>query len=162
MSEETEQVRVPLRVNGRSQDVDVSPRELLVQTLRRRLGLTSVRGTCGLGLCGTCTVLLDGKPVTSCLLLAQQATGHDIVTSEGLLHDGDLSEAQEAFVRHHAYQCGYCIPGMVVTLQSYLDEHPAGRDAEEMRELLGGNLCRCGSYGQIVDAITELAAQSGD
>ncbi len=155
--------QVTLNVNGQTRQVDVASTELLADTLRRELGLTSVRITCGLGICGSCTVLVDGKSVSSCLTMSWQNSGREVTTSEGLVNeDGSPGPIHEAFLAEHAYQCSYCIPGMVVTVQSYLnslDGEPA--DVDELREYLAGNLCRCGSYGQIVDAIVKIVTGSG-
>ena len=148
--------KVTLRVNGDEVPVEVHADEALVHTLRDRLGLRSVRPTCGLGICGTCTVQLDGAVVSSCLLLTAQVAGRSIVTSEGLTSDdGSLSRVQQAFVDHGAYQCSYCIPGMVVTVEACLAETPEA-SVEEIREYLAGNLCRCGTYVSILEAVTEL------
>lgn len=148
--------KVTLRVNGDEVPVEVHADEALVHTLRDRLGLRSVRPTCGLGICGTCTVQLDGAVVSSCLLLTAQVAGRSIVTSEGLTSDdGSLSRVQQAFVDHGAYQCSYCIPGMVVTVEACLAENPEA-SVEEIREYLAGNLCRCGTYVSILEAVTEL------
>jgi aerobic-type carbon monoxide dehydrogenase small subunit (CoxS/CutS family) len=148
--------RLNLEVNGGEVVVEVPPDEALVHTLRDRLGLRSVRPTCGLGICGTCTVQLDGAVVSSCLLLTVQVAGRSIRTSEGLVNDdGSLSRVQQAFVDNGAYQCAYCIPGMVVTVEACLAEKPDA-SMEEVREYLAGNLCRCGTYVSILEAVTEL------
>jgi aerobic-type carbon monoxide dehydrogenase small subunit (CoxS/CutS family) len=145
-----------LDLNGDSVEVEVPADETLVHTLRDRLGLRSVRPTCGLGICGTCTVLLDGAVASSCLLLTVQVEGRSIRTSEGLTNDdGSLSRVQRAFVDNGAYQCAYCIPGMVVTVEACLTERPDA-SMEEVREYLAGNLCRCGTYVSILEAVTEL------
>jgi aerobic-type carbon monoxide dehydrogenase small subunit (CoxS/CutS family) len=148
--------RLNLDVNGGEVVVEVPADEALVHTLRDRLGLRSVRPTCGLGICGTCTVQLDGAVVSSCLLLTVQVAGRSIRTSEGLVNDdGSLSRVQQAFVDNGAYQCAYCIPGMVVTVEACLAEEPDA-SMEEVREYLAGNLCRCGTYVSILEAVTEL------
>jgi len=148
--------RLNLDVNGGEVVVEVPADEALVHTLRDRLGLRSVRPTCGLGICGTCTVQLDGAVVSSCLLLTVQVAGRSIRTSEGLVNnDGSLSRVQQAFVDNGAYQCAYCIPGMVVTVEACLTEKPDA-SMEEVREYLAGNLCRCGTYVSILEAVTEL------
>jgi aerobic-type carbon monoxide dehydrogenase small subunit (CoxS/CutS family) len=143
-------------VNGDDVDVEVPADEALVHTLRERLGLRSVRPTCGLGICGTCTVQLDGAVVSSCLLLTVQVAGRSVKTSEGLVNDdGSLSRVQQAFVDNGAYQCAYCIPGMVVTVEACLAETPDA-SMQEVRDYLAGNLCRCGTYVSILEAVTEL------
>jgi aerobic-type carbon monoxide dehydrogenase small subunit (CoxS/CutS family) len=148
--------RLTLEVNGDDVVVEVPADEALVNTLRDRLGLRSVRPTCGLGICGTCTVQLDGAVASSCLLLTVQVEGRSIRTSEGLTKDdGSLSRVQQAFVDNGAYQCAYCIPGMVVTVEACLAESPDA-SMEEVREYLAGNLCRCGTYVSILEAVTEL------
>jgi len=149
-------MELTLRVNGDEVLVEVPADEALVHTLRDRLDLRSVRPTCGLGICGTCTVQLDGAVVSSCLLLTAQVAGRSVVTSEGLTSaDGSLSRVQQAFVDNGAYQCSYCIPGMVVTVEACLAETP-NASVEEIRDYLAGNLCRCGTYVSILEAVTEL------
>jgi aerobic-type carbon monoxide dehydrogenase small subunit (CoxS/CutS family) len=147
-----------LSVNGRDRKVRVVVSETLLQTLRG-LGLTSVRETCGIGICGTCTVLREGRAISSCLALTAMQEGRPIVTSEAFEEDsGELDDVAQAFVDHSAFQCSYCIPAMVLTVRAYLDEsdHPA---AEEAREVLAGNLCRCGTYPQILEAVADLVAR---
>ena len=146
-------MNLTLRVNGRSVDVDVEPSTMLVDVLRDQVGLTGPRVTCGVGLCGTCTVLLDGEPVSGCILMTPLAVGKEITTVEGLPED---DRVVACFDKHHAFQCGFCIPGMVLTAREMVDEGHAG-DREEIREGLGGNLCRCGCYLKIIDAIEEAA-----
>ena len=146
-------MNLSLRVNGRTVEVDVEPHEMLVDVLRDQVGLTGPRVTCGVGLCGTCTVLLDGEPVSGCILRAPLAAGREITTVEGLPADDDVVAA---FDRNHAFQCGYCIPGMVLTARDMVDNGRAST-TEEIREGLGGNLCRCGCYLKIIDAIEEAA-----
>lgn len=146
-------MKLNLRVNGRATDVDVEPQTMLVDVLREKIGLTGPRVTCGVGLCGTCTVLLDGDPISSCILMAPLAAGKEITTIEGLPDDDPVVAA---FDKHHAYQCGYCIPGMVLTGRDMIDNGRAC-SREEIREGLGGNLCRCGCYVKIIDAIEEAA-----
>jgi len=149
-------VTVDLHVNGVVCSVDVPVDEPLVLTLRDRLGLRSVRPTCGIGVCGTCTVQLDGAVVSSCLLLTRQVGDRQVRTSEGLVSaGGDLHSVQQAFVDAGAYQCGYCIPAMVVTVEACLRENP-GASLEQVREYLAGNLCRCGTYVNIIDAVRSL------
>ncbi len=148
--------KLALEVNGEEAAVEVPADEVLVYTLRERLGLRSVRPTCGLGICGTCTVQIDGAVASSCLLLTVQVAGRSIRTSEGMINDdGSLSRVQQAFVDNGAYQCAYCIPGMVVTVDACLNERP-NASVDEVRECLAGNLCRCGSYVSILEAVTEL------
>ena len=142
-----------LRVNGRDITVETEPETMLVDVLRDQVGLTGPRVTCGVGLCGTCTVLLDGEPVSGCIMMAPLAQGREITTIEGLPED---DEVVACFDKHHAFQCGYCIPGMVLTARDMVDTGHAG-SREEIREGLGGNLCRCGCYSKIIEAIEEAA-----
>lgn len=147
---------VVLSVNGEQHQVSVPVDEALVTTLNERLGFSSVRPTCGMGVCGTCTVQLDGAVASSCLLLTRQVAGRSITTSEGLVSDdGTLSRVQQAFVDRGAYQCSYCIPGMVVSVDACLSETP-NASVEEIREYLAGNLCRCGTYVSILEAVADL------
>lgn len=144
-----------LKVNGDKIDVEIADGDYLLETLRD-LGLTSVRGTCGIGICGTCTVLVDGRAISSCIALTAMVEDREIVTSEGLIRpDGSLEEVQERFVEHNAFQCSYCIPAMVLSVRAYLDaaDEPT---LEGAREALAGNLCRCGSYPQVLEAIRSL------
>ena len=154
------EVTVTLRVNGADQELRLDPRVTLLDALRDALGLTGSKKGCDQGACGACTVLLDGKRVVSCLMLAAQADGREVTTIEGLSHDGDLHPVQAAFVRHDAFQCGYCTSGQILSAVSLLREGRAGSD-EEIREFMSGNLCRCGAYPNIVAAIREVAEAGG-
>lgn len=162
MDEATEQMVVRFTLDGRTVAVSVPAGETLLRTLRDRLGITSARGTCGIGVCGTCTVLADGAAVSSCIMLTAQAVGRSLTTAEGLCGpDGALSDVQQAFVDRGAYQCSFCIPAMALTVQAALDAHP-DRSADEVREELAGNLCRCGTYPQIMEAVeAAIAARHG-
>jgi aerobic-type carbon monoxide dehydrogenase small subunit (CoxS/CutS family) len=146
-------VRIELTVNGEPAAVDVRSDEMLISVLNR-LGLVSVRETCGIGVCGACTVLLDGEPISGCLLLAPLAAGRELTTVEGLAEDDPV---RRAFTETHAFQCGWCTPGMVLTARRLLKENPQPGE-EEIRLALAGNLCRCGCYVKIVDAV-KLAAK---
>ena len=148
---------VELVVNDSPATVTVRTGDTLLHTLRETLGLKSVRGTCGIGICGTCTVLVNGLPVSSCNALTVMHAGASITTSEGLADDGELDAVQRAFIEHGAYQCSYCIPAMVLTVRSLLDQQDA-LDAVSIREQLAGNLCRCGTYPQIMAAVESLIA----
>ena len=143
---------VNLKVNGSIETVHVEPWKSLADVLREELGITSVKIGCNEGQCGTCTILLDGKAVKSCMILAPQAEGRDIVTIEGLAAEGELHPLQEAFIEHFAVQCGYCIPGMILASKALLDENPDASETE-VREALHGNLCRCTGYVKIVEAV---------
>jgi carbon-monoxide dehydrogenase small subunit len=149
-----------LRINGRVREVDALPDQTLLGVLRDALGIFDVKEGCGEGVCGACTVLLDGRPVSSCLLLAAGVRGRPIVTVRGLERDGGLHPLQEAFVRHGAVQCGFCTPGMLLTALVFLERHPRPR-REEIRRALEGNLCRCTGYAKIVEAV-EAYAREGD
>ncbi len=143
---------VLLRVNGREEKIQTEDADTLLEVLRERFKLWSVREGCGVGACGTCTVLLDGRPVSSCLLLAVRVEGHAIVTVEGLSQGQKLNTIQEAFVEQRALQCGYCTPGFILTVKALLDEYPDPTD-DQVREYLAGNLCRCGGYMDILRAV---------
>lgn len=147
---------VRVTINGRLYEEDVEPRLLLSHFLRENIGLTGTHIGCVIGECGACSVLLDGKVVKSCLHFAVQADGREITTIEGLAKNGELDPVQEAFVKHYAFQCGYCTPGMVITSHALLQSHPAPSE-EEIRKALAGNLCMCTGYVQIVDAVKEAA-----
>ena len=142
---------VAMTVNGETCSLDVSPNRTLVDVLREDLGLTGTKKGCGSGKCGACTVLMNGKPVTSCLLLAMQAEGADILTIEGLAGK-EPHVLQIAFVEKGAIQCGYCTPGMLLTAKALLDTNPHPSE-DEIKEAIAGNLCRCTGYIKIVDAI---------
>ena len=146
-------MKVPLTLNERPATLDCEPDEMILDVLRRE-GLVSVRATCGIGVCGACTVLLDGEPVSGCLLLAAQATGRELTTVEGLPAEHPVPLAFEA---EHAFQCGWCTPGMVLTAKRLLEEIPQPSD-EQIAEGLGGNLCRCGCYVKIRAAVKRAAA----
>ena len=146
-----------LTVNGQRTELDVEPRQLLVYALREQLGLTGTNVGCDTSTCGACTVLLDGESVKSCTVLAVQAEGHEVTTVEGLGQNGELHPLQQAFREHHALQCGYCTPGMIMAAVSLLADHPDPSE-EEIRSGLEGNLCRCTGYHNIVEAVQAVAA----
>jgi carbon-monoxide dehydrogenase small subunit len=145
-------VRVRLSVNGESQEHEVEPRLLLVHYLREVVGLSVTKVGCDTSSCGACTVLMDGESVKSCTVLAVQADATQVTTIEGMAQDGVMHPIQEAFREHHALQCGYCTPGMVMAAASLLEEHRDPTEAE-VREGLEGNLCRCTGYHNIVKAV---------
>src|SRR5690242_12556838 len=163
MSEELHEVR--LHVNGVAHDVAVPARRLLSDALRHDLGLTGTHVGCEHGVCGACTVLVDGRPMRSCLIFAVSAEGSEITTIEGCrAPDGELGPVQQAFRDCHALQCGFCTPGFITTITGYLDEHPDPTE-DEAREAIGGNLCRCTGYQNIVAAVlraAELRREAGD
>lgn len=145
-----------LNVNGRRFEVKAEARTLL-NVLRDDLNLAGTKEGCGVGMCGACTVLVDGKPISSCHLLAEQVVGKEITTIEGLSRDGKLHPVQQAFLNHGAFQCAYCTPGFVLTIIALLNENPSPTD-DEIREYLSGNLCRCGSYQNILQAVKAAGA----
>ena len=148
---------ITLEINRREETITVEDADTLVEVLRDRFKLWSVREGCGVGACGTCTVLLDGRPVSSCFVLAARAAGRQITTLEGLSDGQSLHGIQEAFVSERALQCAYCTPGFVLSVKALLDEIPNPSD-EEIREYLSGNLCRCAGYADILRAV-RLAQQ---
>jgi len=143
---------ITLRVNDRDETLVIEDADTLLEVLRDRLKLWSVRESCGVGACGSCTVLLDGRPVSACLLLAVRSTGREITTLEGLGDGQALHPIQEAFVSERALQCAYCTPGFVLTVKALLDKNPNPSD-DEIREYLSGNLCRCAGYADILRAV---------
>jgi carbon-monoxide dehydrogenase small subunit len=151
-------MRIELRVNGEQCEADVWEGESLLYVLRERLGFPGSKNACEQGECGSCSILLDGRLVCACLVLAAQAEGHDVVTVEGLGEDGRLHRVQEAFVAAGAVQCGFCTPGLVVATADLLTRNAYPSD-DEIREALSGNLCRCTGYAKIFDAV-RLAASS--
>jgi aerobic carbon-monoxide dehydrogenase small subunit len=155
-----EQTRVRLSVNDAPQERQVDPRKTLGDFLREDLGLTGTHLACEHGVCGACTVLLDGEAVRSCLLFAVQADGADILTVEGLAEDGTMHPVQEAFHEAHAFQCGFCTPGFVMTTHAFLQTNPAPTEAE-VRAELSGNICRCTGYQSIVAGVLLAADKLG-
>jgi aerobic-type carbon monoxide dehydrogenase small subunit (CoxS/CutS family) len=152
-------IELTLHVNGAERSVRALPHHTLVDVLRDELSLASVREGCGVGMCGACTVLLDGEPVSGCLVLAATAEGRELATVESLAPDGvTLAPVQEAFADHTAFQCSFCTPGFLLTAQRLLEERPSASD-EEIVEYLAGNLCRCGSYVKILAAVRSLTAR---
>jgi carbon-monoxide dehydrogenase small subunit len=147
-----DQEEIVLRVNGTNYKVRIEPWRTLVEVLRETLGLTGTKKSCNEGECGACTVIVDGKPVTSCLVLAMDAQGKDILTIEGLSEGEKLHPIQEAFLKHGAIQCGFCTPGMVMSAKALLDENPKPT-VTEIRKAISGNLCRCTGYQHIIDSI---------
>jgi carbon-monoxide dehydrogenase small subunit len=143
---------IVLKVNGINYRVSIEPSRTLVEVLRETLGLTGTKKSCNEGECGACTVMMGGKPVASCLVLAIDAQGKDILTVEGLSEGKKLHPIQEAFLKHGAIQCGFCTPGMVISAKALLDENPNPTTAE-IRKAISGNLCRCTGYQHIVDSI---------
>ncbi|MFH1028409.1 MAG: (2Fe-2S)-binding protein [Pseudomonadota bacterium] len=151
---------IDLTLNGVRYTLEVKTRQTLQEVLRNELGLTGTKVGCESGDCGSCTVLLDGKPVNSCLVLAVQADGCEVITVEGLEKNGKLHSIQQAFVEEGAVQCGFCTPGMLMSAKGLLDENPAPTE-EDIRRGIAGNLCRCTGYVRIVRAIQKAAAAVG-
>ena len=145
-------------INGSQQEVSVRPNQTLLEFLRENLSLQGSVEGCGVGVCGSCTVLLDGRPVSSCLMLASNAEGKKVTTIEGLSHSGELDPVQRAFLKHQAFQCGYCTPGMIMAVKGLLADNPHPSE-EEARDYLSGNLCRCGTYSEVLAAVKELAEE---
>ncbi len=146
-------MKIRVTLNGSPTELEVQTDEMLLEVLRHNLGLTSVRATCGVGVCGACTALVDGTPISTCIFLAPLADGCEITTIEGL---GGEHHVQRAFEEEEAFQCGYCTPGMILTAKSFLEENPSPSD-EEIKVALGGNLCRCGCYVKIIRALKRAA-----
>ncbi len=149
-------LRVRLRVNGVEHELEVGGGERLIDTLRNRLNIKSVKEGCSTGDCGTCTVLMDGEPINSCITLTAQANGREITTLEGIGRPGDPHPLQITFAELAATQCGYCIPGIIMAAKSLLDRNP-NPSGEEVRWMLAGHLCRCTGYSRIVEAVLEAA-----
>ncbi len=149
---------IELKVNGRTYPVPVAPWENLLEVLREKLDFMGVKIGCESGECGVCTVLIDGKAVNSCLMLARQAEGREITTIEGLAGEEGLHPLQEAFVDHFAVQCGFCTPGMILAAKALLDKKPSPAE-EEIKVALSGNICRCGGYDKIVEAVLAVGRE---
>ena len=154
----TKKMNITLRVNGEEYDLLLYPHRTLAEVLREELHLTGAKQSCNEGACGTCTVLIDGFPARSCLLLAMEMEGREITTIEGLAREGALHPVQQAFVDHYAIQCGFCTPGMILTATALLAKNPDPTE-EEIREAISGNVCRCTGYTKIVEAI-QAASQT--
>jgi carbon-monoxide dehydrogenase small subunit len=150
-------MEITVTINGQALSAEVAPRYRLVDLIRREAGLTGTNVGCGQGVCGACTVLLDGQTVKSCLLFAYQAEGHRITTIEGINLQDELTEVQEALKRNFAIQCGYCAPGFVLAITQLLERYDDPSE-DEIRYALEGNVCRCGGYVNMVRAVQDLAA----
>jgi carbon-monoxide dehydrogenase small subunit len=149
-------IDITTTINGRQHDARVSPNQTLLEFLREDLSLRGSVEGCGVGVCGSCTVLLDGRPVSSCLMLATNAAGKSITTIEGLAQNGELDPVQKAFLKHQAFQCGYCTPGMIMSAKALLDDNPQPSRAEIIHHM-DGNICRCTGYVPIIAAIQRAA-----
>jgi len=151
---------IALKINGDTYEVLVSPNQTLLEVLRDKLGLMGTKRGCDLGACGACTVLVDGEAYLSCVLLAMEAVGKEIVTIEGLSEDGQLHPLQKSFVEVGALQCGFCTPGMIMTAKAILDEDPKPTK-ESIKKKIAGNLCRCTGYKKIIEAVMSVADGKG-
>ncbi len=151
---------IQFTLNSEPYELLVDPSKLLIDVIRDDLELTGTKRGCGTGDCGACTILLDGQPVNSCLMLAMDANGRNITTIEGLAQGGKLHPLQEAFIEKGAVQCGYCTPGMLLTAKAFLDENPKPTEMQ-IREAISGNLCRCTGYVKIIEAIMAAAENHG-
>ena len=154
MSQSANKVNITTRINGRSYELEVKPNSTLLDVLRDELGLTGTKRGCESGECGACTVLMNGRAVNACLVLAPQVHGQEVETVEALAAEGKLNALQEAFLDHDAVHCGYCTPGMLMSATALLSR-AANPDEQEVRTAISGNLCRCSGYQQIVDAIKD-------
>ena len=151
-------ITISTTINGSQQEVAVRPNQTLLEFLRENLSLQGSVEGCGVGVCGSCTVLVDGRPVSSCLMLASNAEGKKVTTIEGLSDSGELDPVQRAFLKHQAFQCGYCTPGMIMAVKGLLADNPHPSE-EQARDYLSGNLCRCGTYSEVLAAVKELAQE---
>ena len=149
-------IPVSFTVNGRPYELEVEPHELLLDVIRDRLGLTGTKRSCDVQVCGTCTLLLDGRPVSSCTLPAFEARGRQVLTIEGLAQNGKLHPLQDAFIEHGGFQCGFCTPGMILAAKVLLDENPDPSE-DEIKHFMHGNLCRCTGYKKIIESILAAA-----
>jgi aerobic carbon-monoxide dehydrogenase small subunit len=149
---------ITLKVNDQEHDLVIPVNRTLSQVLRENLRLTGTKQGCEVGDCGSCTVLMDGQPVNSCLVLAVEAEGHEILTIEGLSAEGNLHPLQQAFVEHGSIQCGFCSPGMILSAKALLDKNPSPGQSE-IREAISGNLCRCTGYQKIVEAVESVGKE---
>ncbi len=154
--DDSPQLHIRLKVNGQSVDALIEPRELLLDFLRDRLGLTGAKRSCDVQVCGTCTVLLDGRPVSACCTLAYEARDQELLTIEGLAKGDELHPLQQSFIEQTAIQCGFCTPGMILTVKSLLEENPHPTQ-QQVQDYLKGNLCRCTGYWNILDAVEQAA-----
>ncbi len=149
---ERQLIPISLKVNGSRRELEVEPHELLLDVVRDRLGLTGAKRSCDVQVCGACTLLLDGRPVSSCTLLAFEANGREVLTIEGLAQNGKLHPLQESFIENGGFQCGFCTPGMILTAKVLLDQNP-DPSHEEIVHFMHGNICRCTGYKKIIESI---------
>lgn len=149
-------IPVSFTLNGRLQEIDVEPHELLLDVVRERLGLTGAKRSCDVQVCGACTLLVDGRPVSACTTLAFEVRGRSVLTIEGLAEDGNLHPLQKAFIEHGGFQCGFCTPGMILAAKALLDENSNPSEAE-LKHFMHGNICRCTGYKKIIESIMAAA-----
>ncbi|HEY3153403.1 MAG TPA: (2Fe-2S)-binding protein [Candidatus Binatia bacterium] len=149
-------IPVSFTLNGRSQEIEVEPHELLIDVVRDRLGLTGVKRSCDVEVCGACTLLVDGRPVSACTTLAFEVRGRSVLTIEGLAENGKLHPLQQAFIEHGGFQCGFCTPGMILAAKALLDEIPNPTE-QQLKHFMHGNLCRCTGYKKIIESIMAAA-----
>ena len=151
-------IQITTKINGQPQELAVAPYQTLLELLRDDLALRGTVEGCGVGVCGSCTVLVDGRPVSSCLMLATNIEDRLVTTIEGLSQNGALDPVQQAFLNHQAFQCGYCTPGMIMAVKGLLASYPHPTE-QQARDYLSGNLCRCGTYVEVLAAVKELAKE---
>lgn len=147
---------VSFTLNGKLQELDVEPHDLLLDVIRDRLGLTGAKRSCDVQVCGACTLLVDGRPVSACTTLAFEVRGRSVMTIEGLAENGKLHPLQQAFIEHGGFQCGFCTPGMILAAKALLDENPRPTE-EELKHFMHGNICRCTGYKKIIESIMAAA-----
>ncbi len=155
-SSDMQLIPVSFTLNGRLQEIDVEPHELLLDVVRERLGLTGAKRSCDVQVCGACTLLLDGRPVSACTTLAFEVRGRSVLTIEGLADGDELHPLQQAFIEHGGFQCGFCTPGMILAAKALLDENPNPSE-NELKHFMHGNLCRCTGYKKIIESIMAAA-----
>lgn len=155
-SSDLQTVPVSFTLNGKIQELDVEPHELLLDVIRDRLGLTGAKRSCDVQVCGACTLLVDGRPVSACTTLAFEVRGKSVTTIEGLAENGKLHPLQQAFIEHGGFQCGFCTPGMILASKALLDENPRPTE-EELKHFMHGNICRCTGYKKIIESIMAAA-----
>jgi len=153
---EAQLIPISFTLNGRLQEIEVQPHELLLDVVRERLGLTGVKRSCDVQVCGACTLLVDGRPVSACTTLAFEVRGRSVLTIEGLAENGKLHPLQQAFIEHGGFQCGFCTPGMILAAKALLDENPDPSEAE-LKHFMHGNICRCTGYKKIIESIMAAA-----
>ena len=153
---EAQLIPISFTLNGRLQEIDVQPHELLLDVVRERLGLTGAKRSCDVQVCGACTLLVDGRPVSACTTLAFEVRDRSVLTIEGLAENGKLHPLQQAFIEHGGFQCGFCTPGMILAAKALLDENPDPSEAQ-LKHFMHGNICRCTGYKKIIESIMAAA-----